>query len=1188
MRKNFTDQIHDIVDEKTNKVGGPVGNLFGKVKEDVAKAAGAEEVIPQSWYIVPLVVDRSPTLEQFINQYTHDKTGFQTVNAENGTVKNGRVTTRTAVLYITAVEAASPFIMPIAVRAPGYDISIYLNNARQVATRDAAVASLSINTGRQFIMVLVHGGIADTSVRIPEDIPTFAMEPAPEPPIWNDKPLSDYLTPGQGTRVIKLAWNNDPFAGGWNVYRAKSAQMAEVDVVTDNSNGTFTVEFNSVDLPVTVGEDFYTNHFYGGKVTSVTKGVNGSIPYTHLVISVAYGAPTLAADWVDEVYAKPESYQAVAAVSYSGNSVIEWEDSDIKPNEVYVYRLTALGFLTLTTESEYSNTEWAFSNDEVAPGPVSGLAVLVGEGILVASYETPVDADFKGVRVYGPYSAVPANFTSDKKVHVEYGEPSPSTDERVRDSAAFPASGLGTYYFATFDSIGNEQSVATALSYLHDGIEDYDQPDLVVTVNDPTAATQVLDWTCDGQVSISVPAGVTHTFNSGSASSSSGQLTITRDGSDRDIVFTAFKLGVTVVDTVRVPATNASTYPPNLNVVSSLANASTMEFTFTNTDPRTSVTSGVPVTFTGVTCEKRPSGGGALQPFSSGNTLGVDETLVVTRPTSDQPVGQVIFDAAIGTGKETIEWEIFQAPSNDTAPQVKIEVLSGAWDGDLEQRVQISATNPSGGGVTLTYRWADEVSYTAATNPQTITLLRDNAPNFADRVLFVKAVNDDNALENEVSFLIDFDVKPEIVTFHVTPRFQSGQIVGWTVAGTVDDDTNSVKAVLTSGVTFASGAVALISTDTVKTFSYNLDQSAGGDGKVTITPYTDTLGTANAGPPQEAVLSRTPITTAFTKQISRTEFLLTLSAVPSSATTKWRKYRANAGAPAFSTYTVPEKITVDAAQDTIVEFYSEIAGGFNSTLIEPIQKLSLDQDHRPEVYISVANGGTIVESSANVMKMMFNIDDDCATWEVFARKGSYPTFDGTNTDLDNTLDKRYSRGVFPTTINELSMGAATGTWYIVCRGYDFNGFAGPADSRSFAVTGAPSGGSGTELSNLTVQAVLVSGNDYVHQLSWDHSAAIQTDYAGVQKYKIELYWATDSEAYTVEAVDVHPALEYTGSDTTPNEGSYRGFAYVKCTKGTSNCNYVTVYFKIELWDTSTNTLIQTLYAQRGLYGITVA
>lgn len=414
-------------------------------------------------------------------------------------------------------------------------------------------------------------------------------------------------------------------------------------------------------------------------------------------------------------------------------------------------------------------------------------------------------------------------------------------------------------------------------------------------------------------------------------------------------------------------------------------------------------------------------------------------------------------------------------------------------------------------------------------------------------------------------------VTPEIVTVSSMPRFAGGVLVGWSIFLSVNETCDALIASTTGGLTFASGQNATIDTRTNKQAEYHFDQAAGGDGSVVIYPAT-TAG--HRGEPFEQVFSRPPVTNAAIQRISRTEFLVTLRAEPAGATIYYRSHLAGSAAPAYAVYSAPLLLPVSEAEDRILQFYSQIAGSVNTAIAESVQTIILDDDHKAEVIIA-----QLSEPTANELMMQLTIDDDCSRYEIYSRLGASPLTDG-------VPDPRYKRGEFLSSVASFRQAAATGTWHVAVRGFDFNALEGPWHEASLAIVGTPP--AAAQFTNVRVQNVAGGGSLRINRIIYDHTAVVD----GSTNFRVHVYEAIDSEDYVLLTPGTPTAptraarLDYDGTNTDTARGSFEAPAYARCAKTvppTSGCNFQTFYYRVELWDISGGTLLGTYYTQNSDY-----
>jgi hypothetical protein len=105
---------------------------------------------------------------------------------------------------------------------------------------------------------------------------------------------------------------------------------------------------------------------------------------------------------------------------------------------------------------------------------------------------------------------------------------------------------------------------------------------------------------------------------------------------------------------------------------------------------------------------------------------------------------------------------------------------------------------------------------------------------------------------------------------------------------------------------------------------------------------------------------------------------------------------------------------------------------------------TVDGLRRPQTTISAP---TI--PSSNVIRISSTSDEGVVEWRCWARRGNWPTVNGTS---GGVLNDTYLRFVGPSWMSSLDFRAAPGTWYIVAVGYDYRLSPGPRSTRSLAVS----------------------------------------------------------------------------------------------------------------------------------------
>lgn len=396
----------------------------------------------------------------------------------------------------------------------------------------------------------------------------------------------------------------------------------------------------------------------------------------------------------------------------------------------------------------------------------------------------------------------------------------------------------------------------------------------------------------------------------------------------------------------------------------------------------------------------------------------------------------------------------------------------------------------------------------------------------------------------------------EIVTATVQPRFVGTTQVGWTLYQSVNDSTNAVAIAVAGEVALSAGQPAVVDTSVDKTITIDLDQDPGSEGTVTVVPYRDTAATVGPGKPYLQVVSRPPVTTVSAKRISRTEFVITMSVEPASAVIHYRIFEDGSTPGAFGVYAGPFILAPTSADDSILQYYSTVAGIINPVIAEEVKSSRYDADDKPEVVIA-----TLTEDPDGVLVLQVEVDDDCAEWEVYARLGT------STLDANGVPEPAWLKYRLPAYRSDFSLAAADGTWYVAVRGLDFNSLEGAADEKTFVVGGAPSV---EVLTGIEVNQVFAGGSNRKNRLSWLTNATIE----GSGNYRVAVWGAVDSEPWeeltpVAGGVPTRQArTDFDGTNTDPATGSFDAHTWTACVKTvppSTACGYRTFYYRIELW-----------------------
>jgi hypothetical protein len=462
-RKLF-EQVKDFVDAKNAKTGALVANLKGVVE---TVPAIAQPTTSQGWYVVNIETTTFPSLREFVDAHSYQRLPVEEAASIEGRAsypESGAIPTGRAVAFAGAIHAAGPTGVPIDITAPGHQLAVYLDEQIVTSGAGGVTATLSLTEGTHHVLVLAFGGTTAIRVELPPEIGVLKREPTPPAPILSGEPEVEYLHEASGVFVATPKWHNDAYASGWEVYRCPSAEAGAVTAARDLGSGRFAVDVTGdyTDLPV--GAPLFVGKFFAGDVALVEPGVDADEkPIATITLRLGPDAPTTPADWTDKAVLRPTgAFQPLAHLANGGQRVVEYPDAAVKQGLVYLYQITALGWIVGVAESDYSQPGYAIVDDHFPPGDITfdpETDVKLVNGELILSYHTPADADYAGVKVYleDPDDGHQILLTS------ELGEPDEDDQLRVRLPMA------ATYRFRTYDTAGNVQAADEGVTWAWDG-----------------------------------------------------------------------------------------------------------------------------------------------------------------------------------------------------------------------------------------------------------------------------------------------------------------------------------------------------------------------------------------------------------------------------------------------------------------------------------------------------------------------------------------------------------------------------------------------------------------------------------------------------------------------------------------------------------------------------------------------
>ena len=463
MARNFFEEVKRIIDERTNKPEGLVANLHGIIDESLTPSAAKSN---QTWYAIQAEVKKHPTLREFIDAFTHQRLPVAEISSLNGASvfpETGQIKSGVAIMLYTSINLSSPDAIPIHVTAPGHAISVYVDDVVQAQGVGGLDGTLAFATGQHFIAVVCFGSQNAVEVDIDEKYALTRGEPTPPAPHLAGLPVATYLAAKNGSFIVDVKWHNDSYASAWQVYRAQATPLGAILAITPINPARSTVRVAGT-FSAAVGLQLFTSKFFVGYVSAVSTGTYNGNPVTDFDVTLDHGAPADAAQWVgNTLLLESTSYSSIARVTYSGDAVIDYQDLTVKQGGVYLYRVTAFGFIVGVAESDYSEIGWVLVDDTTPPGDITFDAntdVRIVNGEIQLGFLAPSDADYHGVKVYVENAT---DATKQDLVNTEFGIPA------ERDQVSWRPPRQGNYWLRTFDWAGNIQPIGSGKKLVYDG-----------------------------------------------------------------------------------------------------------------------------------------------------------------------------------------------------------------------------------------------------------------------------------------------------------------------------------------------------------------------------------------------------------------------------------------------------------------------------------------------------------------------------------------------------------------------------------------------------------------------------------------------------------------------------------------------------------------------------------------------
>lgn len=394
----FLADLKKLVYNQTQKVGAPVGNIYGAAQVALAKLSSAEQ---SAWLALTVPSGSVISVDNFYALYSSLGTAAASViTSTTGAVVfqyAGSDTVTTLVRGSLALVQGRTFTLAVDTGNNKADFIVQVDGV--VARRDTGSAEIGIHLdpGTHVIEILAVSNVV--GIQIPNDLAVGANFEQVPTPLWASI-TTGYVDAPQGPATVGLSWQVDPTAGGWRVLRRQLTPLSVVIAANPaDSSAIYSVLLTGDETSaIAVGQELFAAHELMGVVlsTRIDSGntlVSLRLPPGRLTPSPYWPAQTAMSGTFLEI-------QRVGRTQAAGQMV--WNDNNVQAGQLYDYALQAWGFLDSNTWSSLSETRSVRAGDTTPPAAIVFLATFptVVDRRAYAQFHTPADSDYSGVHVY--------------------------------------------------------------------------------------------------------------------------------------------------------------------------------------------------------------------------------------------------------------------------------------------------------------------------------------------------------------------------------------------------------------------------------------------------------------------------------------------------------------------------------------------------------------------------------------------------------------------------------------------------------------------------------------------------------------------------------------------------------------------------------------------------------------------
>jgi hypothetical protein len=1024
-------------------------------------------------------------------------------------------------MFSTLVVAPRSFTFKIEATGKAHNIGLFADETLLRTGANRVKYEITVPEGITPLNVVFVGPAERLQIKLPLDVMTIISSYIPAVPNWRSPfPIeTNYVDPKSGSTGNALFWEGQSKIGGWGIYKLTSTGYGNI-VSASVRDGRYLIRTNSTNIP-NIPSVVEAND----EVIGTVREANLNDDATQLVLFVDAAMEYVDTDTLSGTTLNVLYFNHLHDLLYfSSDSGISYVDTNVQAGTEYSYVLDSFAAFDRSLRSNKTEIQTVTAGDVYPPGSITILDSSVINSQILVRYQTPADEDYLGTHVYFSGTA--------NSLLVDYGNPG------VEDSLAFWPTDSGTYYFVTFDMVGNEQYVYSGESLMWDGLSIVTGPN-----QPPTLAVRQLT-AAETQADNFSPTYVAR-YELDASDPDTDKLSLVvyyRREEDPDWLSVSgaglpYKVNVlkaTSDNWLRVKAFDGLLYSDELTFICDfdvnpeissvyghlLTNSGAVFVNGAVDDDTQSLKWFITDDYTGPIGSDPSSGSPALI-----NNLLSWKTFSFSFALTDgqRKVLQIDpYSADSGTGDLGLSYSAdFIRP-----PRTHVYTLERAFGGAVIRTSASITLKPSPETAVVKYKvdpvdWGDVTGATASTLSDSIKNWTTDYFNDTHEVRITAGTGEGQVRSITDTTDTQLTVSPNWTT---TPDTSSDYHIRhiyreiWD-AGTVTSATNNTL------------------TDSTKNWMDN----------TFIQSDVEVYAGTGTGQKREVTDS--------TGDTLTTDLNWTTNPVSGD------KYRVHGIVT----------ITKNAEKDKTLYFYADVPG----IATEEERSLVLDTDALPEI-----SALDLTEPSDNLIRAKVSgIDDDAKEWRLYAAKDGWPTVGEAE---GSTLDEDFKRFDGPVTINTIEFNVEAGTWYGIAVPVDSFSNTGPRVTDTIVITGAvPPGGGPASLSNLRVISETDDPDDY-NRILWDHTdSAEDPGDDGDHTVKIYAYRSDRGPASEVEITT--PSTRYTWQDSEDgdywaNENSTAESANTYSNRGSMlhlvylngpDSGWMTWHYRIELYSGAT-------------------